>query len=218
MRPVTVLPSLLSADFSRLAEELGRCEKAGARMVHVDVMDGHFVPNLTIGPLVVEAMRRSTKLHLDVHLMMTEPIRYCQDFRKAGADAITIHVEAVGQPALAQAIESVRATGAKVGLALNPDTDPELWFAHFDKVDLVMFMTVYPGFGGQAFIPQVRPRIRATRANFPKLPIQVDGGINRETIPLVTADGADRLVTGNAFFKDADPAGFLRWAETLKAN
>jgi ribulose-phosphate 3-epimerase len=208
----------LSADFSQLAEELGRCEKAGARMLHVDVMDGHFVPNLTIGPLVVEAMRRSTKLHLDVHLMMTEPIRYCQNFRKAGADAITIHVEAVGQAALAQAIESVRATGAKVGLALNPDTDPEPWFAHFDQVDLVMFMTVYPGFGGQAFMPQVRPRIRATRAKFPKLAIQVDGGINRDTIPLVTADGADRLVTGNAFFKDADPAGFLRWAEAQKAN
>jgi ribulose-phosphate 3-epimerase len=117
-----------------------------------------------------------------------------------------------------EAIVAVRATGAQVGLAFNPDTDPELWFPHLGSVDLVMFMTVYPGFGGQAFIPQVRQRIRAVRAAFPQLPIQVDGGINRETIPLVTADGADRLVCGNAFFKDADPAGFLRWAEQHQAS
>ncbi|MBA3683658.1 MAG: ribulose-phosphate 3-epimerase [Planctomycetes bacterium] len=214
VRPVTVLPSLLSADFARLADELRRCEQAGARLLHVDVMDAHFVPNLTFGPFIVAAMRRSTRLHLDVHLMMTDPLRYVADFRAAGADAITIHVEAVGPRHCAEAIERVRSTGAAVGLALNPDTDPELWFSHFAKVDLVMFMTVYPGFGGQSFIPQVRARIRATRAAFPTLPIQVDGGINRETIPLVLADGADRLVTGNAFFNDPDPAGFLRWAET----
>ena len=211
--PVTVLPSLLSADFSRLADELARCEAAGARMLHVDVMDAHFVPNLTLGPFIVEAMRRNTKLHLDVHLMMSDPLRYIDDFRKAGADALTIHVEAVGPRQMTEAIGRVRDTGAAVGLAFNPDTDPELWFKHFANVDLVMFMTVYPGFGGQAFIPQVRRFIRATRAAFPELPIQVDGGINRETVPLVRADGANRLVCGNAFFKDADPAGFLRWAE-----
>ncbi len=214
MRPITLLPSLLSADFAHLADEIRGCEQAGARMLHVDVMDGHFVPNLTFGPFVVGAMRRCTRLPLDVHLMMTDPLDYVDDFRANGADAITIHVEAVGPRHCADAIERVRATGAQVGLAFNPDTDPELWFAHFAKVDLVMFMTVYPGFGGQSFIPQVRPRIRATRSRFPDLPIQVDGGINRETIPLVLADGADRLVTGNAFFKDADPAGFLKWAES----
>ncbi len=213
MPAITVLPSLLSADFACLRDEVRRCEAAGARMLHVDVMDAHFVPNLTIGPLVVEAIRRSTRLHLDVHLMMTEPVRYAQAFRDAGADAITIHVEAVGQRGMASAIAAIRATGARVGLALNPDTDPELWFPHFRAIDLAMFMTVYPGFGGQSFIPQVRARLRATRAAFPALAIQVDGGINRETIPLVLADGVDRLVTGNAFFKDADPAGFLRWAE-----
>jgi ribulose-phosphate 3-epimerase len=119
---------------------------------------------------------------------------------------------------LPAAIDRVRATGAQVGLALNPDTDPELWFPHFHRVDLVMLMTVYPGFGGQAFIPSVRPRIRVVRKAFPLLPIQVDGGINRETIPLVTADGADRLVCGNAYFTDADPAGFLRWAESHHAS
>jgi ribulose-phosphate 3-epimerase len=218
MRPVTVLPSLLSADFAHLADELARCAAAGARVLHVDVMDAHFVPNLTLGPFIVEAMRRSTALHLDVHLMMTDPQKYIGAFRKAGADAITIHVEAVGQRGLAAAIAQVRDSGAKVGLALNPDTDPELWFWAFGQVDLVMFMTVYPGFGGQAFIPQVRPRIRATRAAFPAMPIQVDGGINRETIPLVTADGADRLVCGNAYFGDKDPAGFLRWAESQRAT
>jgi ribulose-phosphate 3-epimerase len=152
-------------------------------------------------------------LHLDVHLMMTDPLRYIDDFRAAGSDAITVHVEALGQRRLRAGIEQIRASGAKVGLALNPDTDPELWFHSFAAVDLVMFMTVYPGFGGQAFIPQVRPRIRATRAAFPALDIQVDGGVNRQTIPLVLADGANRLVCGNAFFTDSDPAGFLRWAE-----
>jgi ribulose-phosphate 3-epimerase len=218
MRQVSVLPSLLSADFTRLGAELAACAAAGARMVHVDVMDGHFVPNLTLGPVLVAAMRRATTLHLDVHLMITDPQKYIEDFRAAGADALTIHVEAVGQRALAKAIAQVRASGAQVGLALNPDTDPALWQWSFPSVDLVMFMTVYPGFGGQAFIPEVRARIRAVRDAFPALALQVDGGINRQTIPLVTADGANRLVCGNAYFSDADPAGFLRWAETHHAR
>jgi ribulose-phosphate 3-epimerase len=213
MPPIRLLPSLLSADFARLAEELAACKQAGASMLHVDVMDGHFVPNLTFGPFIVEAMRRSTDLFLDVHLMMTDPQKYIEAFRKAGSDAITVHVEAVGQRQLEQVIKQIRASGAQVGLALNPDTDPELWFWAFAKVDLVMFMTVYPGFGGQAFIPQVRPRIRATRAAFPTLDIQVDGGIARDTIPLVIADGANRLVCGSAYFNDKDKAGFIRWAE-----
>lgn len=216
MRPVLVLPSLLSADFSRLADEIKRCEDAGARRLHVDVMDGHFVPNLTFGPLLVEAMRRSTRLPLDVHLMMSNPGKYLKDFRNAGADALTLHVEAVGQRSLDETMAAVRATGAQLGLAFNPDTDPELWFRFLAQADLAMFMTVYPGFGGQSFIPQVRPRIRATRAAFPQLDIQVDGGINRSTIPTVVTDGANRLVCGVAFFKDADPAGFLRWAEAVR--
>jgi ribulose-phosphate 3-epimerase len=163
---------------------------------------------------VVEALRRVTSLELDVHLMMSDPLRYADDFRKAGADAITVHVEAVGPRTMAQAIDRLRATGARVGLAFNPDTDPRLWFKHLSRVDLAMFMTVYPGFGGQAFIPETRDFIRATRAAFPQLPIQVDGGVNRETVPLVVGDGANLLVCGNAFFKDADPAAFLRWAES----
>ena len=215
MTEIRVLPSLLSADFSKLAEELEACEAAGARSLHVDVMDGHFVPNLTLGPFIVEAMRKHSSAWLDVHLMMTNPLDYVQAFRDAGSDAITIHVEAVGPRQMGAAIAQVRATGAKVGLAFNPDTDPSLWFKFMDQVDLVMFMTVYPGFGGQSFIPEVRPFIRKTRAAFPDLDIQVDGGINRDTIPLVIEDGANHLVCGSAYFKDADPAGFITWAESL---
>ncbi|NRA36770.1 MAG: ribulose-phosphate 3-epimerase [Planctomycetes bacterium] len=215
MLEIRILPSLLSADFAHLGDELTRCKEAGAKIVHVDVMDGHFVPNLTLGPLLVEAMRRETDLFLDVHLMMTDPLDYVDAFRGAGSDAITIHVEAVGPRNMHDAIQKVRDTGAKVGLAFNPDTDPELWFPFMESVDLVMFMTVYPGFGGQSFIPQVRAFIQKTRAAFPDLDIQVDGGLNRETIPLVVADGANLLVTGNAFFKDPDQAHFLQWAEAL---
>ncbi len=207
MPAISVLPSLLSCDFADLRGELARCAAAGCRMVHVDVMDAHFVPNLTLGPVVIQAMRRATSLHLDVHLMMTDPLRYLADFRKAGADAITVHVEAVGPRRMDEAIRAVRATGAKVGLAFNPDTDPRLWFRWFAQVDLVMFMTVYPGFGGQSFIPEVRDYIRATRARFPDLDIQVDGGIARDTAAQVMADGANRLVMGSAWFADADPAG-----------
>ena len=181
-------------------------------------MDGHFVPNLTIGPLMVEAMRRSTDLVLDVHLMMTNPLEYLGAFRDAGADVIYVHVEAIGPRTIMAAIEQVRATGAQVGLAFNPDTDPAMWHEAIAAVDIVMLMTVYPGFGGQSFIPAVRPRLRALRDAFPELPLQVDGGINRETVGLVTDDGADRLVCGNAFFKDPDPAEFLRWAEGHEAR
>lgn len=211
---IVLLPSLLSCDFARLGEELAACKVAGAQQVHVDVMDAHFVPNLTLGPLFVEAMRRSTDLVLDVHLMMTDPLRYAQAFRDAGADAITVHVEAVGPRSIDATIATLRGTGAQVGLAFNPDTDPALWWSALAQVDQVMLMTVYPGFGGQAFIPEVRPRIRAVRERFPELPIQVDGGIDRATIPLVVADGATRLVCGSAYFKDAQPAAFIRWAES----
>lgn len=213
MRPVLVLPSLLSADFGRLADQLAWCRSQGAQRLHVDIMDGHFVPNLTIGPFIVEFIRRATDLHLDVHLMLSRPLDFVTAFRSAGADAISIHAEAVGPRTILEALASVRATGARVGLAFNPDTDAALWHTALAQVDLAMYMTVYPGYGGQRFIEAVRPRIRALRAAFPSLDLQVDGGINRETVPLVTADGANLLVAGNGFFKDADPAGFLAWAQ-----
>ncbi|TVR45978.1 MAG: ribulose-phosphate 3-epimerase [Planctomycetota bacterium] len=214
MNDVLLLPSLLSCDFSRLAEELAGCKAAGVQVVHVDVMDGHFVPNLTLGPLLVAAMRRATDLVLDVHLMMTQPLDYAQAFRDAGADAITVHAEALGPRGITEKLDQLRATGARTGLAFNPDTDVEMWVEAIAQVDQVMLMTVYPGFGGQAFIPAVRPRIRFLRGRFPELPIQVDGGIDRRTIPMVVEDGANRLVCGSAYFNDADPAGLRAWAES----
>lgn len=213
MSTACLLPSLLSADFADLRGELARCQAAGATRLHVDVMDGHFVPNITLGPFIVAAMRKHTELELDVHLMLDHPLDYAQAYRDAGADRIYVHAEAIGPRNWQAAIAAVRATGAEVGLAFNPDTDPAMWHDAIAAVDAVMIMTVYPGFGGQAFIEATRPRIRALRDAFPELPIQVDGGINRDTIPLVTEDGADRLVAGNAFFGADDPAGFLTWAE-----
>ncbi|MDA3960283.1 MAG: ribulose-phosphate 3-epimerase [Planctomycetota bacterium] len=218
MRPVTVLPSLLSCDFAKIGEEMAFCKRSGARSLHIDVMDGHFVPNLTLGPPLVAAMRAATDLELDVHLMMTNPLDYIDAFRAAGSDRIYVHVEAIGPRSIDAAIAAIRATGAEVGLAFNPDTDPAMWHGALAQVDAAMIMTVYPGFGGQSFIEATRPRIRALRAAFPDLPIQVDGGVNRDTVAMVTADGADRLVAGNAFFKDADPAAFLAFAEGHKAN
>ena len=150
---------MLSADFSKLAEEIASCEAAGAEMIHLDVMDGHFVPNLTFGPFIVEAIRRCTDRYLDVHLMMSDPEPYLQAFRDAGSDSIYIHVEAIGPRRIDEAIANVRATGADVGLAFNPDTDPMMWLPALKQVDMAMIMTVYPGFGGQAFIEATRPRI-----------------------------------------------------------
>ena len=217
-RPVTVLPSLLSADFARLGDAVARCAAAGASAVHVDVMDGHFVPNITIGPQVVAALRPLTDLLLDVHLMISRPEPYIEAFRAAGADRLYIHVEAVGPRDIDRAIDALIASGAEPGLAFNPDTDPMMWLPAIDRVSAVMIMTVYPGFGGQRFIDATRPRIRALRAARPQLPIQVDGGINRDTVATVVADGADRLVAGNAFFTDPDPAAFLNWAQAMGAE
>lgn len=215
MPEIDVLPSLLAADFAKLGDEVQRCTDAGARILHCDIMDGHFVPNISFGPFVVETVRKQTDAWLDVHLMLSDPLRYVQAFRDAGADAITVHVEAVGQRGMAEAIERIRDTGAEVGLALNPDTDPRLWLPWFAEVDLVMHMTVYPGFGGQSFIQEVRDFVRTTRRAYPDLDIQVDGGIARDTIADIVADGANRLVCGSAFFKDVDPAGYISWARGL---
>jgi ribulose-phosphate 3-epimerase len=218
MPRIDVLPSLLSADFGHLADDLARCREAGAEVLHCDIMDGHFVPNISFGPMLLEHIRKHTDCRLDVHLMLTDPLRYAADFCAAGADAITVHVEAVGPRRIEESIEQLRQLGCAVGLAFNPDTDPALWFRCFDRVDLVMFMTVYPGFGGQSFIAETRPFIRRTRQTFPELDIQVDGGIGRDTIPTVVADGANRLVCGSAFFKDTDPADFIRSARALSAT
>ncbi len=205
-------PSILSADFSRLGEEVAAATAAGADYIHVDVMDGHFVPNITIGPLVVEAVRRSTKLPLDVHLMISQPDLYLQDFIEAGADIIGVHVEIL--PHLHRTIERIKELGAKASVTLNPAT-PLVTVDHIlNQVDQVLIMTVNPGFGGQKFIEAVIPKIRSLRRIIDErglaVELEVDGGINADTIGAVARAGADVFVTGSAVFSTPDYGETLR--------
>ncbi|MCC6527413.1 MAG: ribulose-phosphate 3-epimerase [Polyangiaceae bacterium] len=208
MNPVRVAPSILSADFGRLAEELRTVDQAGADWVHVDVMDGRFVPNITIGPLVVKAVRAATRLPVDVHLMIVEPERYVADFVAAGADVVSVHLEA--SPHLHRTLALVRSLGAKAGVVLNPHTDVAGLEYVLDLVDLVLVMSVNPGFGGQSFIPAVLPKVQRLRAlldgHGSQAVLEIDGGITAKTAPLATAAGADMLVAGSAVF-GAAPAG-----------
>ncbi|MFD0697159.1 ribulose-phosphate 3-epimerase [Paenibacillus sp. GCM10027628] len=201
---VYVAPSILSADFAKLGEEIKEVELGGADWIHVDVMDGHFVPNITIGPLVVDAIRPITKLPLDVHLMIEQPDRYIPDFVKAGADLISVHVEACTH--LHRTLHLIKQSGIKAGVVLNPAT-PISMIEHVldEQLDLVLIMTVNPGFGGQAFIPGMLNKIRALRdqANakgLQDLHIEVDGGINEVTARQVVDAGANVLVAGNAIY------------------
>ncbi len=206
-----IAPSILSADFSRLGEHVRQAEAGGAELLHVDVMDGHFVPNITIGPLVVEAVRRVTSLPLDVHLMIEQPERYVEAFAAAGADYITVHAEATVH--LDRLLAQIRGLGKRAGVALNPATPPNVVDYVLDKVDLILCMTVNPGFGGQRFIPAVLPKIRhfaeARRGGLWRGELEVDGGVNADTAPLVVEAGADVLVAGSAVFGEADVAGAI---------
>jgi ribulose-phosphate 3-epimerase len=204
---VRIAPSILSADFGRLAEEVKAVEAAGADSVHVDVMDGRFVPNLTIGPLVIEAVRRATALPLDVHLMMVEPERYIDDFAKAGASLITVHQETC--PHLHRTLQQIRAAGAKPSVVLNPSTPLSAIEEVLGEVSQVLLMSVNPGFGGQAFIAATVDKVRRLRAmldarGLAHVDIEVDGGINPTTAKQVVAAGANVLVAGNAVFKAQD--------------
>ncbi len=205
--PVRIAPSILSADFGRLAEEVKAVTDAGADYVHVDVMDGRFVPNITIGPLVVEAVKRATTLPLDVHLMIVEPEKYIDAFAKAGANIITVHQETC--PHLHRTLQQIRAAGAKPSVVLNPATPLSAIEEVLGDVDQILLMSVSPGFGGQAFIESTVDKIRRLRAmldarGLQKMEIEVDGGINADTAKSVVAAGANVLVAGNAVFRSKD--------------
>ncbi|MFA6548999.1 MAG: ribulose-phosphate 3-epimerase [Candidatus Margulisiibacteriota bacterium] len=203
---IKVAPSILSADFRHLENEIKKVEEAGADLIHIDVMDGHFVPNITIGPLVVKACRQATKLPLDVHLMIENPDKYIPQFAKAGADIITIHVEASKN--LASDIELIRQNGAQPGVVVNPATPIEKVFPVLDKVAMVLLMSVNPGFEGQAFMPEVLDKIKTLKLLVVSrkllVDIEVDGGINLDTAKEVIKAGANVLVAGSAIFYAED--------------
>jgi ribulose-phosphate 3-epimerase len=207
-RPLLIAPSILSADFARLGEEVEAVEAAGADWIHVDVMDGHFVPNITIGPDVVKALRRRANKPLDVHLMISPVDPYLEAFAAAGADHIIVHVEA--GPHVHRSLQAVRALGKKVGVVLNPGTSESAIEHVIDLVDLILVMSVNPGFGGQAFIPDAIEKIRRLRALAGGRPIdiEVDGGITPETAAAVVAAGANVLVAGTAVFKGGNPEAY----------
>ncbi len=197
-----IAPSLLSADFANLASEIAKVEKAGCDMIHIDVMDGHFVPNITVGPLIVKAIRKATKLPLDTHLMIENPENYVAQFIAAGSDIVTVHAEAC-ESHLGDVLRLIRSKGAKCGVSLKPATSLTSIEAHLSDIDMVLLMTVNPGFGGQSFMPEVLPKIQALRKIYSQ-DIEVDGGINSETARLVVAAGANVLVAGTAVFGQTD--------------
>lgn len=207
-----IAPSLLSADFAALGQAVAAAERAGADLIHVDIMDGHFVPNLTMGPPVVKSLRRVSHLPLDVHLMIDDPDRFAEAFVEAGAASLTVHVEAVVH--LHRTIQFVKSLGVKAGVALNPATPVVMLEDIAGDVDYVLVMTVNPGFGGQTFIPRSESKVRAVRELLRRegstAPIEVDGGIDVHTAPRIVAAGADILVAGNAVFGSADPVRAIR--------
>ena len=205
---VRIAPSILSADFAALGEAVAAVERGGADLIHVDVMDGHFVPNLTIGPAVVRSLKRVTRLPLDVHLMITDPDRYIEAFRDAGASMMSVHVEVL--PHLHRTVQAIKALCAKAGVVLNPSTPVTALEQIAGDVDFVLVMSVDPGFGGQTFIPRSESKVREIRALLDRAgntaaPVAIDGGIDLTTAPRVAAAGARILVAGSAIFHSQDP-------------
>lgn len=206
-RKILIAPSILSADFARLGDEIQDVERSGCDVIHVDVMDGHFVPNLTIGAPVVRSVRKVTQLPMDVHLMIDEPIRYVEDFKKAGTDWLTVHVEACRDNHAT--LDAIRKAGMKPGMSLRPGTPVEVLEPYLGFLHLILVMTVEPGFGGQSFMPEQLEKVKWLRTRFEGL-ISVDGGVNAKTAPEVRASGADILVAGTAVFGQTDRAAAIR--------
>ena len=217
MKKIKISPSILSADFSQLGNEIKRLEEGGADLIHVDVMDGHFVPNLTIGPPVIKALRKYSNIPFDVHLMISPVHKYIKDYADAGANIITIHPEATTN--LMESIDHIKKLNKKVGVSLNPDTETNIIIDYLDKIDLVLIMSVFPGFGGQKFIPEVVKKIeqlneikKSRNLNFD---IEVDGGINFSNSKDVINAGANILVSGTTIFKENN-GNIKKNIETLK--
>ena len=218
MNKFLLAPSIIAADFTHIADEIAACESAGADWLHVDVMDGHFVPTITVGPLFTEACKRATKLPLDVHLMISEPEKYLEAFAKAGADNITVHVETC--PDLVETVKKIKSLGCTAGITLNPATPASALDSALPFADLVLVMSVVPGYSGQAFMPEmigkveeIRNKLNALRS---KAYLEVDGGMSEKTIPLMVQAGANVFVAGNAVFKH--PQGVGQGIKALRAS
>lgn len=205
---VKISPSILSSDYGKLSSELKRMEDCGADMLHIDVMDGHFVPNITLGAPIVKCIRKSSSLPFDVHLMISDPYKYIPDFVKAGSDIITFHVESDSD--IEKTIDLILASGKKAGLSVKPKTPIETVYPYLDKLSMVLVMTVEPGFGGQSFMEDMMPKVSAVKAEIERkgldVDIQVDGGINKDTISVAAKAGANVFVSGNAIFSSNDAA------------
>lgn len=211
---IKVAPSILSADFVNLERDIRKLSETGVDYVHVDVMDGIFVPNITIGIPVVAAIRRITDLPLDVHLMIDRPLRYVEQFCKAGSDLLTVHVEADTEENTLEALKMIRANGVRAAVSIKPKTPAEAVLPFLPLCDLILMMTVEPGFGGQTFMEHLMPKLRQLRAYIdaqnPACELEVDGGVNEKTAMICRENGANVLVAGSAYFKAADPAAFVR--------
>lgn len=210
---IKISPSMLASDYANLQGELEKCEKGGADLIHLDVMDGHFVPNISIGAPVIAAMKKVCSVPFDVHLMISDPYFYIDDFIQAGADIITFHVECDSD--IDKTIDKITDGGCKAALAVKPNTPIESVYPYLDRLSMVLVMTVEPGFGGQSFMEGVMPKVSAIREKCPDIDIQVDGGINAQTVRIAGRAGANVIVAGSAVFKSDDPEQTIR---ILKEN